>query len=353
VYLNGSIEFNSAVGGGCAKPRSLNERRRIRVLKSRKRQEMSSAAAAKERKLEMAARKEKAAVFEAKEEVLAVEAKEIVNVFTEPKSISHAKSNLSSGSFDEEDNVGDRELKDLSKAHFNLNSGSFEKRDDIGDRESKDLNKIHFNSSSGSLEEEDDIGDLEDDMTFSPVKFASTFTNIVTGGAMSLDRENEQVSEAFSTGDIFNLLDFTPSRGKNRSGNTSVASNGTPPTVSELFDLLDVDGNGELLLQEVVDNHALLSMSRVEAGDFFRNLDPLDEGTISRKDFEDNSSLLGGVADWAGGLLGFGERPTPVLEKRKQAEKAQQKYRQKTYQVGSSAISFSGISGNTSLGSTL
>jgi len=219
--------------------------------------------------------------------------------------------------------------------------------------EPKSINNAQSDLGSESFDEEVELDDLEDDMAFSPVKFASTFTNIVTGGAISLDRENDQVSRPFSTDDIFNLLDFELSRGRSHPRKKIGSGKGDSLTVSELFDILDKDGNGELSLQEVADNHALLSMSRVEAEDFFKNLDPFDEGTISRKDFEDNSSLLGGVTNWAGGFLGFGERPTPVVEKRKQEEKAKHNSRQKTYQVEPSVVPFSGISGMPSRGSTL
>jgi hypothetical protein len=142
--------------------------------------------------------------------------------------------------------------------------------------------------------------------------------------------------------------------GINRLG-VGVSGKGNPPTVSELFDLLDDDGNGELSLQEVVGNHKILSLSESEAADLFKKLDPLGKGTISRAKFQDNSSmlLLGGLTSWVDGMLGFGGRPPSTIEKRKQEEKVRQSLRPKTTNVGASVSPFGRTSQMTSLGTTL
>ena len=90
VYLNGSIECSTALGGGCAWPRSLKERRRIRVLKSKMCQELRSVAAAKERKLEMEARQVKSVLLEVNEEVNVV-AVHLCYIYKENTLSSYAK----------------------------------------------------------------------------------------------------------------------------------------------------------------------------------------------------------------------------------------------------------------------
>ena len=358
IYLNTRGECNSAKGGGCSWPQSSSERRKNRILKSKIRQERTSEAAAKERLVEAAAKREKA----------------------QRKATKKAEM-----------------VEDVEEAALSSTS---------------DKVTLSLDESFDVLDYSGDVKGSEENLFFAPVRLVSTLTNLITGGGVSLDddEENAQNKNALTPSEIFVLLDDngdgelsiaevignhtvlgltkqeaadvfkkldtkgnnTISRpdfeksseasfmalffkgGINRLG-VGVSGKGKPPTVSDLFDLLDDDGNGELSLQEVVGNHKILSLSESEAADLFKKLDPLGKGTISRAEFQDSSSLLllGGLTSWVDGMLGFGGRPPSAIENRKQEEKVRQNLRPKTTNVGASVSPFGRTSQMTSLGTTL
>jgi len=294
VYLSSNSECNSSLNGGCTWPHSLAERRRRRVLRSIFRQQQKSAAATAARK---SATREKQSKIN----------QEVIDALE---------------TFDEDEKA--------AQAHLRENWDT--------------INNI------------DIMEENEDTFMISPIQFARRFTNIVTGGVSLVDDDTAETQDSttFSTTALFSVLDFNSSRDRNMSGaNEKGLRNGELPTVNELFDLLDTDGNGALSLEEVVSNHELLSMTRTEASIFFKSLDPLRKGSINRKEFEDSLGLLGDVSNWAGELLGFGERPKLTEINRKQAEEAQQDSRERMmFERDPSVIAFSGFSG-VRLGSTI
>jgi len=295
VYLNSTGECNPTHNGGCARPRTLAERRRRRLRRAIYEQQQRSAAAASARKSATIEKLEKSKL-EAIEIAKALELRE-----------------------------------EIPEAHSKVNLDA--------------VNNV------------DETEESDDAFTFSPVQFAKRFTSVVTvGGDLSLDDvDKTHNSTIFSTpSTLFSVLDFDISRDRILSTDTEegLGERG-PPNVSELFDLLDTDGNGELSLEEVVTNHEHLSMTKTEAARLFKRLDPHGRGSINRKEFGTSLGLLGGVTNWAGELLGFGERPKFTSLNRKQAEQAQQDSRNRMLlEREPSVIAFSGLSG-VRLGSTI
>ena len=62
--------------------------------------------------------------------------------------------------------------------------------------------------------------------------------------------------------------------------------------VAKLFDLLDLDGDGELTRDEVVTSYEQLNMTEKEAGDFFDSLDPDRKGVLSRTEWDNRTAGL-------------------------------------------------------------
>ena len=73
------------------------------------------------------------------------------------------------------------------------------------------------------------------------------------------------------------------------------------PSLEEIFDLIDIDGDGELTKDEVLASAAALGMTPEEAAALFDRLDVDKSGTLTRDEFR----ATGFVADVASGLSGL------------------------------------------------
>ena len=82
-----------------------------------------------------------------------------------------------------------------------------------------------------------------------------------------------------------------------------------PPTLFELFDLLDLDADGHLSREEVVAAHGLLGLTPAEASQLFSDLDKDGSGELSRAEFspeEVADSAAASAAVSATGAVGLG-----------------------------------------------
>jgi Ca2+-binding EF-hand superfamily protein len=90
-----------------------------------------------------------------------------------------------------------------------------------------------------------------------------------------------------------------------------------PPSLAELFALIDLNGDGELSKDEVVAAAGLLNMTPEEAGRLFDSLDVDGSGTLSKEEFSAASlakTLSTGLGQVAESLVSFMNRPVTTSE---------------------------------------